>query len=351
MKQQETSITTLHQAFDAYSQFIERRLDFEHATWVKHRLLIVGRLRDEHSDESLAELNLDRCAQLIDHWKNRPFGKNGNRLSRRTCVNFLSELVRFLRWLDMSRDSSFEMPRGIEHLNRRVVYLPPDRREQQRRKVTVYELHVLFQQAEKIERLMICLALNCGLRPADMGRLTAKNVAFVDVTADKPHLPDGSAILQIDDTVTDLHREYVLWPETLELLRWAIERADKLGQHKLFVTDSGKSMLDTASRNSSAAMTIRFKRLVNRVRKVDPEFPSLNLTSIRLLGYELVCSIAGFEVGSLFLGHAPALPASAKFYVARPFARLHSALLDIRNQVEAIFEITTDRTQHPPRPM
>ena len=71
----ESQVTTLHQGFDSYRAFIEHSAGAEATASEKHRLSVVARLREEHPDEPLDELNLDRCAHLIDHWRNRPFGR------------------------------------------------------------------------------------------------------------------------------------------------------------------------------------------------------------------------------------------------------------------------------------
>lgn len=125
----ESSITTLHQAFDAYRAFIEHSSGVANAASKKQRLYVVARLREEHPDEPLAGLFLDRCDQLIDHWRIRPFGRANKRLSKSTSSKLLKELVRFLKWLDVSPASSWRLPRGFECLNRRVIDLPSDRKQ------------------------------------------------------------------------------------------------------------------------------------------------------------------------------------------------------------------------------
>lgn len=131
----EPSITSLHQAFDGYRAFIELGTGVKTTVFNKQRLYVVARLREEHPDEPLSDMNLDRCAQLIDRWRNRPFGRNGNRLSMSTSSKLLKELVRFLKWLDVSPASSWRLPRGFECLNRRVIDLPSDRMQLRKNRV------------------------------------------------------------------------------------------------------------------------------------------------------------------------------------------------------------------------
>lgn len=341
------TISTLHQAFDAYRGSIERSMGVETRAWRKHRLSLVTRLHEEHGDRSLDELGLDQCVQMIDHWRNRPVGRKGNRLSASCCAKFVNELVRFFRWLDYSHASAWELPRGIEHVTRRVVRLPSDRKQLLPNDVTVEQLRLLYQQADKLDRLMICLALNCGLGPAEIGRLTEKNVCLANEASILPHVPSGYAVLRSDFPQTRSYREHVLWPETLELLRWAIERAGTLGQHKLLVTDRGKPMFDTKGRNPSAAITRRFRRLVDRIRKTNPECASLRLTSIRRLGVEQVNRIAGAEMTSLFLGHTHRPLVPVECYVVPPFRQLHLAILEVRHQVAAMFEMSSQTAPQP----
>lgn len=341
------TISTLHQAFAAYRGSIERSMGVETRAWRKHRLSLVTRLHEEHGDRSLDELGLDQCVQMIDHWRNRPVGRKGNRLSASSCANHVKELVRFFRWLDYSHASAWELPRGIEHVNRRAVSLPSDRKQLLPNDVTVEQLGLLYQQADKLDQLMICLALNCGLNPADMGRLTASNVCPASKASALPHVPSGYAVLRIDLLQTRLYREHVLWHETQELLLWAGERAHNLGQKELFVTDHGKPMFDTQGRNPSAAITRRFRRLVDRIRIATPTFASLSLTSIRRLGAGLVHRIAGDELASLFLGHTHRPLVPVECYFVPPFGQLHLAILEVRHQVAAMFEMSSQTAPHP----
>lgn len=338
----ESSITTLHQAFDAYRAFIEHCAGAEATAWEKHRLSVVARLREEHPDDPLDELNLVRCAHLIDHWRNRPNGRNGNRLSRRTCANLLSELVRFFEWLDYSPASAWERPRGFERLKRTVTSLPADRQPLRKNSVSLDQLRLLYQHADKLDRLMICLALNCGLGPADMGRLTAKNITLADETSALPYVPSGYAVLQSELPGTRSYREHVLWHETRELLLWAIERAHHSGRKELFVTDHGKPMFDKKGRNPSAAITRRFRRLVDRLRITSPAFASLSLTSIRRLGIELVHRTAGRELASLHVGHQQQPDVLIYCCEGPQFRQLHSAILEVRLHVEEMFESAND---------
>jgi hypothetical protein len=335
-------ISTLHQALDAYRASIERNAGVETTASEYHRLSLATRLHEEHGDRSLDELGLDQCVQMIEHWRNRPVGRKGNCLSASYCANHVKELVRFFRWLDYSHASAWELPRGSEHVNRRVVSLPSDRKQLVPNDVTVEQLRLLYQRADKLDKLMMCLALNCGLNPADMGRLTANNVCPANKASILPHVPSGYAVLRSDFPQTRSYREHVLWPETLELLRWAIERTHHLGRKELFVTDHGKPMFDEKGRNPSAAITRRFRRLVDRLRITSPAFASLSLTSIRRLGLELVHRIAGCDVASLHVGHIQRPDVLMCSCEVPPFRQLHSAILEVRLRVEEMFESAND---------
>jgi len=342
MTDEEPQITTLHQAFDAYRALIERSAGAEATAWEKHRLSVVARLREEHPDEPLDELNLDRCAHLIDHWRNRPDGRNGNRLSRRTCANFLSELARFFQWLDYSPASAWERPRGFERLKRTVTSLPADRQRLRNTSVSLDQLRLLYRHADNLDRLTICLALNCGLGPSEMGRLTARNVICGDDTKVMSHVPNGHAILQYQNVVTSHRREHVLWPETLELLRWAMRRTSQHGQECLLVNNLGTPIFRPSCLHPTSAISNRIGRLVCRVRKSNPELASVTLKLIRQLGYELVRRMAGDELATLFLGRVHRHGVAMNRYAAPPFGQLHLATLEVRLRVEEMFESAND---------
>jgi len=338
----ESQVTTLRQALDTYRASIEHGAGAKVTASDKQRLSVVARLREQHSDEPLAELNLDRCAQLINHWRNRPVGTKGNRLSRSTCANFLKELVRFLHWLNYSPASPWELPRGFERISRKVASLPADWQRLRKTSVSLDHLRLLYRHADNLDRLTICLALNCGLGPSEMGRLTARNVICGDDTNAMSHVPNGHAILQSRNVVTSHHREHLLWPETLELLQWAVRRASELGQECLLLNNLGKPIFSPSCLHPASGISNRIGRLVSRVRKSNPELASVNLKSIRQLGYEQVRCIAGDEVANLFLGRLHRPNVLIKCYAAPPFGKLHLATLEVRLRVEKMFESAND---------
>jgi len=169
MPRTQVQTRTLHEALDLYRHSIAASATT--TPWQKTRRSLAARLRVVHSNHPLRKLDLDRCVAMIAYWRERPLKNGGQPLSRNMCTHYLKELVRFFQWLHYSEDFKWKSPLGFERIDRRIKNLPEDRRLCVEKVTSVAELSLLYQHADKISQLIICLALNCGLRPADMGRL------------------------------------------------------------------------------------------------------------------------------------------------------------------------------------
>jgi hypothetical protein len=77
---------TLHDALDAYWDRIERfgdRLETgELKPYQRLRLQKVDRLKRKHKDIQLRLTTYDRCAEMIDIWRNRPETQRGTRSAK-----------------------------------------------------------------------------------------------------------------------------------------------------------------------------------------------------------------------------------------------------------------------------
>ena len=220
-----------------------------------------------------------------------------------------------------------------------MTTLPADSQPLRRNSVSLDQLRLLYQHADNLDKLMICLALNCGLAPADMGRLTANNVSLASTNSAIEHIPQGYAVLRLAQRTADVLREYLLWPETLELLQWAIEQAKELGTHELLISDRGKPMLNAQSPNPSSAITNRFRRLVDRAQQENPELRRVRLRCVREFGAREIMYLHTAEIASLYLGHRPTSHSMLRMYLISPYGRLHLALLDLRDRVRPVFTV------------
>ena len=322
---------TLHSAIDDYAEQNRRRFGVSVAS-IAHRHSLIQRLKDFHPDIRLDKLDLNACVAMIDLWRNRPLSSTtGKPFAATTAQSFLSELIRFFHWLDGETQFVWTAPAHFGQISRRVHRLPGDRR-QKPEVFSVEQLAVLYHHATPMQRLMLCLAMNCGMRATEMGRLKKSDFIFA---GDDNILP-GEGIQRPVHPRNRVCIEWLLWPETVEAVKWAIARAEKLGSDLLFVLEDGSPMWKEASVNPSTAFHREWHRLLKSVE--DHQVPPLQISSIRKLMEMKLRRDNSDLTASLLLGH---VPRNEMFYVSSKSEPLQLALRQLRTSMAAVFERNT----------
>jgi integrase len=177
---------------------------------------------------------------------------------------------------------------------------------------TFAEAKGLIDRARDQVRILILLALNCGMTQVDISDLHPNEVDWAggrlrrkrSKTAGQKNVPEV---------------EYPLWPETLELLK-ALRSSDP--DHVL-VTKSGRPWVDRKTRNTDSVRT-EFDKLEARL-----PFKHLRKTSATALG-----SHPEFRAyAQYFLGHAPETVADTH-YVRPSQERFDLAVLWLGEQFQ-----------------
>ncbi|KAA0131609.1 hypothetical protein FYZ48_26085 [Gimesia chilikensis] len=329
----QTEPSTLYEALDAYAQ----RLVSEHrsvATF-QTRQLIVRRLKENHDDLPLDEITLNVCVDMIGHWRDRPTSAiTGKQFAASTAQRTLSELIRFFGWLETTNQFEWSAPSHFGQISRRVRRLESDRSVSQREMFTPEHLAILYRHATPTQRLMVCLAMNCGLGAAEMGRLRTSDIILDDDGHFVIDLLPGEGLLRFMRPRTDTYCEWLLWPETVELTQWATTRGEDLDSDLLFVSDSGNPMWKDSSGQPGAGFRHQWQRLLRAVE--DQGVPRLPLTAIRNGTAERIRRKHGDVIARMYLGHAAACP-SFTAYVRKPFSQLHVALRGLRTELASVF--------------
>lgn len=81
---------------------------------------------------------------------------------------------------------------------------------------------------------------------------------------------------------TGVFGEWLLWPETIQILEWGLERSRRFGSELLFVSERGEPWYnELSSKNPQAKFTNVFNALIKRVQKSEPEFRRLPFGTLR----------------------------------------------------------------------
>lgn len=327
----QTEVSTLHAALDTYAEYIGQEL--RTASSIRNRQSIIKRLKEHHDNNPLDLVNLEVCGEMIDLWRNRPISATtGKPIAVSTVKTTLLELIRFFGWLDDSPQFDWTAPAHFGQVSRGIRKLPTDQLKETK-EFSEENLAVLYRLATPMQRLMLCLALNCGMKVAQMGRLNTKNYLFENKDEFTINLLPGEGLLRLDHSKYGVYSEWLLWPETVEAVKWAIARAEELGSELLFVSESGTPMWKESSSHPASEINRLWHRLLRTAE--NHSVSSLPFSTIRKQMSEWVRKEHGDEMAGMFLNH---IQRSEIFYVSTQFQQLHESLRKIRAALAAVFE-------------
>ena len=364
---------TLHEALSAYEE--KRKADFTLPNGGfdasgHHMVGLIRRIRERSEDFKLAELDFERCQSLIDFWRNRPNDlRKKTPLTRKTCSNYIGELNRFFSWLHLTTDFGWRRPADFDLLNRQIRRLPGDTKSLNDMEVPTYsvvELASLFKHAIPFERLVMCWCLNCAHGAAEFGR-----VDWGDVFFDQEH-PWRKKGLRIDTSQedswcgfirpkSDVLGWWLLWPETMTLLRWwRSEWVRTFGREpadndRILLTKEGKHLYRDQSGNGQTGFANMWTRLLRRHRKAATEQEKLEqLLPFGTLRDQLPDWLGGEQtkplVASVALCHG--IPHKGdkllfSHYSNRPWKALFESQREFRDHLRPMFAAVPDLLAEP----
>jgi hypothetical protein len=345
---------TLHGAWDAYAAEIKRDgaklADGTLKQYPRLRLKRVERLKREHADIPLYSLNKSQCAAMIAFWRNRPTTSRGTKSSRDNSRHHLYELSAFFEWLDGSDLFGWQMPKGVRSLRGKVAKVSGEKKLSAVTKPSYSpaQLTTLNKHATPLERLGLLLGLNCAMGAAELGRLEIDSFQFMErhPYTDKLAFESSEAdsFLRCFRPKTEVFGEWLLWPATVEMSLWAIERAENLDTKLVFVWDTGLPVYNEASANPQASFANMWYRLIKRVQKSQPDFPRLPFGSLRDTLPDVIRHRYSDDLASLCLCHGSPSKADSllECYSNKPFGRLHTAIRELESHFSPVFDAVED---------
>lgn len=348
---------TLHEALDAYTEAI-RRHNIEPGskqmkTYGLRRLQRVERFRERHQDISLSLLDYDECKAMVDYWRNRPPRKDGKLTSRDNARHHVGELMRFFRWLDASSAYAWQLPRGLERVDRRVPKTDGERRLSAITKdiYTVEELAEINRHATPTERLVLYLGLNCAMGAAELGRLVRGDFSLHQPHpyADRLHFAssESDSFARFLRPKTQVFGEWLLWDESVRMVEWALSLPSCKKYELLFVSDRGQPWYREGTKNPHSKFSNVWKRLIERVQKSHPTFRFLPGGTLRDTLPDLLRHRYSDELASMSLAHGSPFHGDSllECYGNKPFGRLHAALREVRSHFEPVFAASPHPTE------
>jgi hypothetical protein len=333
---------TLHQALDAYRDYIDREYRDADGTISDNGKTKLGQIKAIKSyllDVDLAVLDYQGTDELFGVFRRRPPSKRyGTPMSKKSCTNYIGELGRFFRWLHLAGDFQWRKPEDYDLIRRTPRELDDDA-EKEAQDVPVWtidQLQVLNKYATPIERIFLLLGLNCAYGADQAGRLRISHL----------HLDGEVAYIRRIRRKKKTRSIHVLWRQTADGLRWALERrrGQKVEGDNLLLTEKGQPYWrKTKGGNRSNAVPRLWADLLKRVRVDRPDFPMLPFNSLRDTSANMIRQMAGEEVASLHLAHKHQSKDENLGRYTNPVRRKHfKALRRLERKLRPVLEAAGD---------
>lgn len=370
----------LHAALDAYIADVKKN-DVDPtsegptlSSYGAHKISNSTALKTHHKDRPLS-FDLDDCQELLDYWRMRPLTRDKRiqpprPMKKRYCENFISELMRFFRWLHKNKAFRWRKPEDFDELKTGVKDIQEERTSiaayTKRKFYLPSELPMLNKHATPLERLLFLLGLNCGFKGAEQGTLLLDHLFLNESHPNARYLrevskfechPDEQFILYSRNK-SKVYGEFLLWPQTVELIQWglnhrkAIVEQFNLTSRNLLITKKGTLFYrqTDGGKNRSQIFANKWNALIRRVRKSEPDFPYFPFSSLRDTASDLVRQAADGEVSATFLMHGQPVVQDdlLDLYTKRPFAKVFTALRQLKCDLKDMFEAAPENVIEQP---
>jgi hypothetical protein len=346
---------SFYKALDAWTKHIENtgdRDDFRnlrpHArrkayNWPKW-------LKAAHDDFPLHTLTLTKIQEMVAYWRNRPTTRYDQRCSVDHASRMIQGLFNILNFLDAAPDWKWDIPRGVQTIKRTPVTLEADFVAKRARRIsasiyTVDQLAIIARSLDRYGKMVLGLAINCGMGPAEFGRVEIGD-CFINQRhpdADLSGIHDVATWVMFDRRKTGEYGEWKLWPPVAFLVAWAIERSQSLGASRLAVRDNGKPWYSDSAKNGSIHIgkwwqgdpghSVKGKKygIVTKLADEIDGFPRLTVKTLRkvlpnTIRTQLDVKSDKKELAQLAIMHTISRSAMIDRYSDRPYAQLHRAL-------------------------
>jgi hypothetical protein len=341
----------LYAALDAFSEWIERtyrtpppesRIRQSGTALIFH----IRKVKEAQNDLPLSAFNVAIIEGMIEYWQNRPLTKRGQPARPETVKGIIKTIRRFIRWLNRNPTFHWRKPVDLEFPPVRITLTPAENAKRLRTlQVDTYsldELVMLYQYATGLERLLLLLGLNCGFGQAEIASLQTNEI-YLDERHPEYSL-DGSWIRRIRFK-TGVYGEWTLWDETVQGIRWMLERRGTQKEGALILTKEGRALTQpTVNNNRNNKIANCWNRLYHRILKGENDFRRLSFNKLRKTAGDLIKRFSNGEIAGVFHCRGQVVPTDdlSDVYTNRPFDKVFQAITALREHLTPIFEGVTD---------
>jgi hypothetical protein len=274
----------------------------------------------------------------------------------------IGELFAFVRWLDNQPDWRWDMPKGVTGIKRKPVTLEEDYAAKRVLRITANtytpdQLALIATRLDRFGKMLLGLAVNCGMGPAEFGR-----VEIEDVLLNQPHpearllgIEHSASWLVFDRRKTGEYGEWLLWGPVADLLGWGIERSRSLGVNRLAVRDNGSHLYADHAKNAAIYISKWWQAkpsktatdcgVVTAIAKEVEGFPRLTVKTLRKVLPNAVRPDYGKEVADLAVAHSLGRSDMVDRYSDKPYGKLHEAIRAMEEKFAPFLDALSQPTE------
>ncbi|MBY0231011.1 MAG: hypothetical protein K2W96_17125 [Gemmataceae bacterium] len=318
----------LHAALDAWEADLNAGKYAPSAANRNRMTKDVALIKAHIGNTTLNDVNLKFLDAWVQYWANRPIGKRGKPVAPKTAGNMVKRVRAFIKWLHRAADWNWRKPEDYE-VGKVDIALTTHELSRMAGDAPTYsdeELCLLWKHAKPVERLWMCLALNCGFGIAELGSLQINELHI-----DKPHRKyktPGSWIYRLRKK-SRVYGDWKLWDTTVEGVRWYLSVRPASDETCLLLNGAGRPLVkDTDTGNRGQNVPNAWDALVKRVRKLsDAAFRKLSFNKLRKTAASAVRELASGETAGIFLSHGKPVASDGilDLYAGKDFKKVHKA--------------------------
>jgi len=204
------------------------------------------------------------------------------------------------------------------------------------------ELVTLYQHATGLERLLLLLGLNCGFGQAEVASL---QVDEIHLDQKHPHYGQNGSWIRRFRYKTGVYGEWKLWDETVQGIRWMLERRGTKKEGALILTKDGRPLTQpTENNNRNNKIANCWGRLYQRVLKDEEGFRRLSFNKLRKTAGDLIKRVSSGEIAGVFHSRGQVVPTDdlSDLYTNRHFDKVFEAIAAVRKHLAPMFEGVTE---------
>ncbi|QEG24764.1 hypothetical protein [Mariniblastus fucicola] len=350
--------STFYDAIEAYQKYIRReyyRPELDRLTsWGHTQIKQMNTLKQHLKNRLLSKMDADGVNEMIGYWRRRPTKKgSSDPMTAKSASNYISALVRFLKWLHTSSEFSWTKPFAFSDANTRVQRLASDHANRKLEQVDTFsldELKLLMRYSLPLDRLLLLLGLNCGFGRAEISTLLVKECRLFEA-----HTPRQCELINYQSTDEEsfikrirrksgVYGEHVLFPMTVQGIQWAIEQRNLLPKYsddaRLLLNTNGKPFdHPTKSGNTNQTIPNRLARTIKRIQNDGHEIRNLSFGKLRKTAGQLIKTFSSGEIMGVFECHGRPVKSDElnDLYSNRPFGKVFEAIKEVESYLEPVF--------------